>query len=143
MHNVQYHLMQIHEKVWVKSETNPVILYDGACLFCSHSLKWILQRDKQEVFWFGSLQNNENITQGDPDTVILVQDRLVYSKSTAAIKILQNLGGFYSVCASITMMIPLCIRDWVYDWIAKYRHIWKRNTQACERLVSQWENRKI
>jgi len=40
-------------------------------------------------------------------------------------------------------MIPLCIRDWVYDWIAKYRHIWKRNTQACERLVSQWENRMI
>lgn len=132
--------MHIHEKVWVKSETNPVILYDGACLFCSHSLKWILQRDEKEAFWFGSLQK---ITQGNPETVIVVQANQVYSKSTAIIKILQNLGGFYSVCASIFMMIPLSVRDIVYDWIAKYRHTWKKDTSTCERLVSQWKNRMI
>ena len=132
--------MHIHEKVWVKSETNPVILYDGACLFCSHSLKWILQRDEKEAFWFGCLQK---ITQGNPETVIVVQARLVYSKSTAVIKILQNLGGFYSVCASIMMVIPLSVRDFVYDRIAKYRHTWKKDTSTCERLVSQWKNRMI
>ncbi len=132
--------MHIHEKVWVKSETNPVILYDGACLFCSYSLKWILQRDEKEAFWFGSLQK---ITQGNPETVIVVQANQVYSKSTAIIKILQNLGGFYSVCASIFMMIPLSVRDIVYDWIAKYRHTWKKDTSTCERLVSQWKNRMI
>jgi predicted DCC family thiol-disulfide oxidoreductase YuxK len=53
-------------------------------------------------------------------SVILIQDRHVFSKSTAVIKAIQSKGRGWKIAGLLTI-VPLFIRDALYDWIAGNR----------------------
>jgi predicted DCC family thiol-disulfide oxidoreductase YuxK len=53
-------------------------------------------------------------------TVIFVDNNQVYIKSTAVIKALQKRSGIWKA-ALLLKIIPLFVRDKIYDWIAGRR----------------------
>ena len=104
-----------------------IILFDGACNFCSFWVKYVIKRDKKDVFRFASLQSEKGIEllkeynlELDLSTVVLIKNNSAKTKSSAALHILKNLGGFYSL-GIVLVVVPKFIRDFCYDVIAKNR----------------------
>jgi predicted DCC family thiol-disulfide oxidoreductase YuxK len=108
-------------------EPKHIILFDGACNFCSFWVKFVVKRDRKDVFRFASLQSDvgqkllSKYNLGvDLGTVVLIIGNQVKLKSTAALHILYCLGGMFSL-GIIFMVIPKTVRDGIYDFIAKNR----------------------
>lgn len=115
----------------------PVILFDGVCNLCTGSVQFILKRDKEKKFLFASLQSNygqDLLKQFDLSTntfnsFILYQDEKIYTRSTAAIKMFQQLKGW--IWVKIFWAVPKFIRDAVYNLIANNRYKWFGKKEAC------------
>lgn len=120
------------------SQENPILLFDGVCNLCDGAVQFIIKRDKQAVFRFASLQSNigqeilqkYNLSTNSLDTVVLIKDGKAYTRSSAALHTLKELGGFWSI-GFIFIIIPKGLRDVVYDWIARNRYKWFGKQDAC------------
>lgn len=102
-----------------------IILFDGVCNLCNGVVQFIIKRDEQKVFKFASLQSDfaSQLFEGkapQSDSVMLVTEQGIFEKSTAVIKIAKHLKGFKFL--AIFSFIPLLIRDFIYDLIAKNRY---------------------
>jgi len=114
-----------------KVQSVSLILIDGECVFCNHWAMWILDRDRKKRFVIGSLQSaegkailqalNPSFPAHSLDTVVLLDNQTVYTHSTAILKILGHLGGWYRL-ASLFLAIPRPLRDAAYRFIARHRH---------------------
>ena len=115
-----------------------VIVFDGVCNFCNYFVNFVMDRDHQNQFKFGTLQSDPaqmileelNLAREDFETFLLLEQGKVYTKSTAAIKILSRLGSLWSLM-SLFMVVPLPIRDWVYSFIARNRYRWMGKADVC------------
>lgn len=108
-------------------EQKHIILFDGECNFCSFWVKYVIKRDKKDVFRFTSLQAEKGKEllkqfnlQVDLSTVVLIKNNVAKTKSSAALHILKDLGGLYSL-GIVLIVIPKFMRDGIYDVIAKNR----------------------
>ena len=116
---------------------NPVILFDGVCNLCSGSVQFILKRDKEKKFLFASLQSGygqDLLKQLDLPTdtfnsFILYEDEKVYTRSTAALKMFEQLKNWRWI--KIFWIVPKFIRDAVYNLIAKNRYRWFGKKEEC------------
>lgn len=118
---------------------HPILYFDGVCNLCNTAVQWVIKRDKQEQFRFASLQSEvgQSMLMSHfpeksmiPDSVLLEIDGRLYAKSSAAIKLLQMLGGFYKLLV-IAWVVPRFIRDAVYDFIARKRYKWYGKRTSC------------
>lgn len=115
-----------------------IVLFDGYCNLCSAAVQFIIKRDSQAKFKFASLQSDvarEILTRTSADiigleSVILYEGGRIFTNSTAAIKIAQNLDGVWPLC-SIFLLIPRQLRDFIYRWIAKNRYRWFGKKEQC------------
>jgi len=97
-----------------------------------------MYRDSSQKFKFGTLQSDTaqllltklQLPTEDFETFILLDHGRVFTKSTAALRILKQLDSLWPVL-SIFWIIPRPIRDVVYDWIARNRYRWMGKTQTC------------
>ncbi|MGY3715104.1 thiol-disulfide oxidoreductase DCC family protein [Sutcliffiella cohnii] len=113
----------------------PIILFDGVCNFCESSVQFIMKRDAKELFLFASLQGKTGqqlIEQHSivTDSVVLVTEKGVYTKSDAALKICKHLTFPWKL-AYVFIIIPRAIRDRFYDEFAKNRYKWFGKKAAC------------
>ncbi len=119
--------------------TTHLLLYDGTCGFCANSVQWVLRRDRQETLRFAALQGEtaRPILARHPelasvDSVVWVgEGGEVLVRSAAALAVARYLGGRWSVVARVSALIPVGIRDWGYDLIARHRHRLTRNGPEC------------
>jgi predicted DCC family thiol-disulfide oxidoreductase YuxK len=113
-----------------------IILFDGECNFCSFWVKYVIKRDKKDAFRFASLQSEKGKEllqqynlQADLSTVVLIKNQTAKTKSSAALHILKDLGGLYSL-GIVLIVIPKFMRDGIYDVIAKNRKRLMKN-ESC------------
>jgi predicted DCC family thiol-disulfide oxidoreductase YuxK len=113
-----------------------IILFDGDCNFCSFWVKYVIERDKKDLFRFASLQSEKGKEllrqydlKEDLETVVLIQNNSVKTKSSAALHVFKGLGGFYQLII-IFILVPKFIRNAVYSLVAKYRKKLIKN-QSC------------
>lgn len=64
------------------------------------------------------------------DSIILIDNSTIYTKSTALIKIAKKLK-FPFFLLQIFIVIPKFIRDYIYDLIAKNRYRWFGKKDHC------------
>ena len=116
-----------------------IILFDGVCNLCESSIQFVIQHDKKDIFRFVALQSelgqkiihhigiqNQNI-----DSVILYHPGVAYYyKSTAALQIAKNLGGFFHL-GTFFKIIPTGLRNVLYDFVAKNRYQWYGKKESC------------
>jgi predicted DCC family thiol-disulfide oxidoreductase YuxK len=127
----------------------PVILYDGDCGFCSRIVIFVAERNPAAHFRFAPLQSpvgiqtlrSAGLPADDLATVVLLDAGVVYTKSTAALRITGGLRKPWPL-ARVFLLIPRPIRDFVYDVIARNR---RRILPAQDRcmLPSQLEGRMV
>ena len=118
-------------------ENKKIIFYDGLCAMCNRFIRIIITLDKKEKFLLAPLQGkNGKILQKKfskelkgIDSVIFYNKK-VYTKSSAVINILNELGGAYKL-AYIFNIIPSFISDSIYDYIARNRFQWFGKLNKC------------
>ncbi|WP_340073680.1 thiol-disulfide oxidoreductase DCC family protein [Leptobacterium sp. I13] len=117
-----------------------IILFDGVCNLCNGSVRFILKRDKKEVFLFAALQSEvgeqlvkeRSIDTSVIDSIILIDPGIAYyARSTAALEIAEEFGGLWSILRVFKWLLPTSLRDWFYDIIAKNRYKWFGKKEHC------------
>lgn len=115
-----------------------IIFFDGICVLCNATVKWIIKHDKKNVFKFASLQSDfakktlqkYKPLQVIPDSIVLLENNTLYVKSDATFQIAKNLSGVYSY-VYIFKFLPKSFRDFIYDFIAKNRYKWFGKKELC------------
>ncbi len=118
----------------------PVVLFDGVCNLCSHSVRFIIERDPHARFRFAALQSDVarkllaergHPPPPDPPTgVMLVEGDRVFERSDAALRVARWLRFPWKL-AGIFWLVPWFVRDAVYDFIARHRYGWFGRTESC------------
>ena len=117
---------------------HPIILFDGVCNLCNKAIQFVIKQDPKEIFVFASLQSDigqqilkqYNLPLQQLSSFVLLQNDKIYTKSTAAIKVAQQLNGLWK-CFYIFNLVPAFIRDGVYNFIAKNRYKWFGKQDNC------------
>lgn len=115
-----------------------VIVFDGVCNFCNAFVSFVLNRDRTALFKFGTLQSQPaqlilkqmDLPTEDYETFLLLENGIIFTKSTAALRILRALPGYWSWLYAF-IIIPRPVRDFVYSVIARYRYRWMGKSDTC------------
>jgi len=122
----------------VMSTAPSIVLFDGHCNLCQHSVLFIIKRDRSAHFQFAAIQSDQGQNLlvgagGDPaslETMILLEDGLLYDRSTAALRICRKLDRLWPLLF-IFIIIPRPARDVIYRWIARNRYRWFGRKEEC------------
>lgn len=110
-------------------ETRRVILFDGVCNLCNAAVRFIINRDPHGLFAFAPIQSptGQRLTQRhqinttDLDTLILIVDDKIYTRSSAALMIARYLQRPWPMMYGF-ILLPAIIRDAVYRMLARNRY---------------------
>jgi predicted DCC family thiol-disulfide oxidoreductase YuxK len=102
-------------------------------------VQFIIKHDPGAQFCFASLQSEAAAKRARvagaeiadlPDSVALIEQGHVYTRSTAALRIARRLNGLLPLAYAF-ILVPRPIRDRLYDLVARNRHrFFKRTTCA-------------
>ena len=131
------------------SNQKKIILFDGVCNFCNFWVDFVIKRDKEDVFKFAALQSASgkallekyNFSSSRMDTLVLILNDQVYTRSTAALIICRNLSGPMKLSYPL-IFVPSFIRDFIYNLIAKNRYKFFGKKESC-RVPTEEERNKF
>ncbi len=106
-----------------------VILFDSECKLCSAWVPFVIKRDLNQQFKFCSVQSPQGqqflkgfgLDTSNFETMVLIENDLPVYKSEAFFSITRRLKKPWPIL-NIFRLIPLKIRDWLYDRIALNRY---------------------
>ena len=116
----------------MKSEI--IIFYDGICILCSNAMSFIQRNDKKNLFLFSPLQSSYAQRTIDPkfirdmNTVAVMRDGKIFTKSKAAFVILETLNHPLKY---LKFILPNFITDMLYEFVAKRRYNWFGKKEEC------------
>ena len=121
-----------------KQLTHSIILFDGVCNLCNGAVNFVIKRDPGNVFKFAPLQEKQGalllkthaIDIQKLDSIVLIENGNVYTKSSAALRIARKMSNLWPLFF-VLLIIPSFIRDGVYDFIAKNRYKWFGKKEQC------------
>ena len=117
---------------------NLVLFYDGYCNLCSSLTQFVKDIDSKAVIQYAPLQSPEvkeflasyGIDTNNITTVVCALEGKIYTKSTAVIKVMQQLPGL-SLTAGLLLLVPVQIRDSIYELVANNRYQWFGQREEC------------
>ncbi len=120
------------------TEARPVLFFDGVCNLCNQAVQFVIRQDKKQQFLFAPLQGSAGTAalqqMGEdvqkPGSVVLLYGGQYYTRSTAALRVLQLLGGRWYLFAALRI-IPPFLRDSLYNMIATRRYKWFGKSDSC------------
>jgi predicted DCC family thiol-disulfide oxidoreductase YuxK len=105
-----------------------LVFYDGECGFCNRVVGFILKNEKDQRIFFAALHSDfaknflaQKTDKIDPNTFYFFDGKVLYDKSTAALKLLRHLKWYWHLLG-IFWIFPKFLRDWGYHQIASRRH---------------------
>lgn len=116
-----------------------VVLFDGTCVFCERSVRFVAMRDPGGYFRFGASQNDAarellaafGETRETTRSLLLIEDGVLYRKSTAVLRIARRLPAPWN-WAAVFLLVPRPLRDAVYAVVAAVRHRVAGRSNACD-----------
>jgi len=122
-----------------KITAQKIILFDGVCNLCNGSVIFVLRHEKDSSFRFASIQSEtgEELLKwcGLPfdysQAIVYIENGKIHSGSTAALKIGRGLVIPWSILASLGLLVPKFIRDWVYKQVGQHRYQWFGKRDVC------------
>ncbi|HTF02691.1 MAG TPA: DCC1-like thiol-disulfide oxidoreductase family protein [Bacteroidia bacterium] len=119
-------------------ENKGLVLFDGVCQFCNSSVNFMIRKDNTDYFRFLPLQSELgqkiikqfNLDPENLQTVILLENKRIYTRSTAALRIAKKLKGGWKLFYGF-VIIPAFIRDAVYNVVARNRYKWWGKRDSC------------
>ncbi len=120
------------------SEYNNILLFDGICNLCNGLVNFIIRRDHHKRILIIPLQSDEGkmivkkviSDSEDIKTVVYITGDGYFLRSSAIIHLIRDLGGFWKLFYCL-IIIPVFLRDPVYDLIAGYRYKLFGKRESC------------
>jgi predicted DCC family thiol-disulfide oxidoreductase YuxK len=108
------------------------------CNLCNGFVQFIIERDPHAYFSFASLQSDAAVRllsahgyEGAAlDSVVLLEDGRLHSRSDAALRVAHHLGRGWPLLGAFRV-VPRFVRDRVYDWVAANRYRWFGKRDEC------------
>ncbi len=114
-----------------------IILFDGVCNLCNSAVQFVIKRDRNQYFYFASLQSeigkrliNQHQLPKDIDSFVLIENNQASIQSTAALKVCKRLDGGWKGLA-ILLLLPVKIREPLYKVVAMNRYKWFGKKDQC------------
>ncbi|KAK6124923.1 hypothetical protein DH2020_041334 [Rehmannia glutinosa] len=132
---------------WVKEtasyfeqDSRPIMLFDGVCNLCNGGVKFVRDNDRQRNIRFEALQSEagKKLLQrsgrapDDISSVVLVEKDRSYIKSEAVLKIMEYIDLPFPHLAFFLQIVPLFVRDFVYENIADNRYNFFGRSDSCD-----------
>ena len=122
------------------ADDRPIIIFDGMCVLCSGFARFIVRNDRRHRFRLLAAQSpigtalyrHFRLDQTDYETNILLENGHASLKSEASIRIFERLGLPWSLL-SIARLLPLQLRDRIYECVARNRFRWFGVRTTCYR----------
>jgi predicted DCC family thiol-disulfide oxidoreductase YuxK len=105
-----------------------LVQFDGLCILCSQTIRFILKADRKKKFLFQALQDSSG--NDVFDTVIVIDQQSTYQYFDALLKIGKELGGIYRLMV-VFRLVPRKWRHSLYVWVAKNRFRWFGKRKSC------------
>jgi predicted DCC family thiol-disulfide oxidoreductase YuxK len=152
MHQMAY---ATHLNGEVNEEASTIVFFDGVCNLCNGVVRWLIDHDPHQRLHFAPLQGSTyaalcGALHGQTSTIVVPRDALasvaVYSRgrlwfrSAAMLEIIVVLGGWWR-CLLVFGLIPVPLRDAIYELIARHRYRWFGRRQTCVISVPSAEAR--
>ncbi len=120
------------------SHQHPVVLFDGVCNLCNGTVNFLLRQDRRARLRFAPLQAAASqlllrqLGRGTAefDTMLLLENGVVYQKSTADLRISRHLPSAWPLLYGL-LLVPRFLRDGIYDFVARNRYRWFGRQDAC------------
>lgn len=116
------------------------VLIDGTCVLCNATARWIRRRDRHGVFVIEAGQSDVGVRlwqaagrTGTPpmETVVVIDERGVWTESDAVLAIAWGLGGVWRA-GGVLRVLPRFVRDGAYRVVARRRHRIFGREEVCE-----------
>ena len=129
-------------------DDRPIIVFDGHCALCSGWVSFVLRHDRAAAFRLlpaqtalgAALYRHYRLDPKDYETNILIADGDAFFKSESAIRMLERLGTPWSA-ARVLRLLPVLLRDRLYDIVARNRLRWFGRREACLISAPRYEDR--
>ena len=119
-----------------KKALDNIVFFDCVCGLCNHFVDYLIEADKQQQLRYAPLQGHTfeslktQFANPIPDSVVFFANNKFCTKSTAALKILILLGGWYRIL-KVFFLIPRFAKDGIYDFVARNRYNWFGKKETC------------
>ena len=126
---------------------NNIIFFDGKCGLCHRFVRFVIQKDINQIFHFASLHSKTAKdllpdTLQSIDSVILLQDGVFYQQSAACFLVLKELKTIWNFVL-VFKFLPLKITDFFYNRVARFRFVFFRKQKNCQLLQQKFQDRFI
>ena len=121
----------------MSEKSPPILFFDGVCGLCNQSVDFIIKRDTHRKFRFAPLQGDtakaelpledvENL-----NTLILKTESGLYRRSSAVVRILWLMGGFWGLLGTLFWIVPLPLRNVGYRFVSVSRYSLFGKKESC------------
>lgn len=131
-------------------ENDKVILFDGVCKLCNAWANFIIHHDKCHAFKLASVQSQAgkdilqhfNYPIDVYETMLVVNGAECLEKSDAFFFVMKTLGFPWKLVL-IFSLIPVGIRNWLYDRVALKRYVLFGKYNYCSLPTPDHEERYV
>ncbi|QJE74333.1 thiol-disulfide oxidoreductase DCC family protein [Aerophototrophica crusticola] len=106
----------------------PLYLFDGACVLCSGTVRFLLRHEADQRMRFCAVQSPAGQAllaslgmDAMPDTFLFIDDGTVYQRSAAAFRLARHLKAPWR-WLRVLSLLPRGLTDRAYDWVARHRY---------------------
>jgi predicted DCC family thiol-disulfide oxidoreductase YuxK len=119
-------------------DDKPIIVFDGYCALCSGWANFVLRYDKRKTYRLLAAQSpignalyaHYGLGGEDYQSNLLIQDGVVFIKSEGTIRMFAGLGWPWRIM-SLARLVPLALREYLYDMVARNRLRWFGRSETC------------
>ncbi|RWB14695.1 MAG: DUF393 domain-containing protein [Mesorhizobium sp.] len=130
--------------------TQPLIVFDGVCVFCSGFVQLIVKLDREKRFRFATAQSpfgealfrKHGLATDSYETNLAIIDGAAFTKLDSFIAVMAALGWPWRA-ARLLLVLPRPLRDWLYDRVAKNRYALFGRKDSCEIPSAELRQRLI
>ena len=127
-----------------------LLVFDGVCVLCSATARFVLKRDHARRFRFATAQSElgqalfrhyELDVQTFETNLVLVEGH-AYGKLDTVVVAGTQLGGVWRALW-VLRLLPRSVGDWLYDCVARNRYRLFGRTEHCMMPPPEWRDRFI
>lgn len=113
----------------------PILFFDGDCGLCNRSVRMLIKMDRQTCLYFAPLQGStakealsEALRQELSSAILVLPNGQRYTRSDSALQAIILTGSPWRFLAKPALRFPKSWRDSVYNWIARNRSRFFKNS---------------
>lgn len=119
-------------------DSDPVIVFDGQCVFCSGWVRFALRADRRRRYRFVAAQSDlgtalyrhYRLDDRNYQTNILIENGVAYLRSEGSIRMIAGLGFPWNL-VRVLSLLPGALADRMYEFVARNRYRIAGRKTAC------------